>query len=321
MVVHRNAPLTPTGRLRLARCVVDDGWPVRRAAERFQVAHTTAARWAGRYRHDGEQAMDDRSSRPHRSPQRTSRAVEDEVLRLRDEHKIGPGRIAGRVPVAASTVHQVLRRHHRPILAACDRATGEPVRRYEHPRPGELVHVDVKKLGRIPEGGGHRVLGRAAGRGNQARACGGGYLFLHTALDDHSRLAYTETLADEKAATCAAFLRRAQAWFTGHGVTIERVLTDNAWSYRKNTWQQVCTDLGIARRFTRPWRPQTNGKVERYHRTLLDEWAYQQPYHSERERQRTFADWLDWYNFHRPHTAIHGAPPADRVPNLSGSHT
>ncbi|MBB3666300.1 transposase InsO family protein [Prauserella sediminis] len=294
---------------------------MRRAAERFQVAHTTAARWAGRYRHGGERATDDRSSRPRHSPQRTSRAVEEEVLRLRDEHKIGPLRIAGRVPVAASTVHQVLRRHHRPSLAACDRATGEPVRRYERHRPGELVHVDVKKLGRIPEGGGHRVLGRAAGRGNQARACGGGYLCLHTALDDHSRLAYTEALADEKAATCAAFLHRAQAWFTGHGVTIERVLTDNAWSYRKNTWQQACADLSIARRFTRPWRPQTNGKVERYHRTLLDEWAYQQPYHSENERQQAFDDWLDWYNFHRPHTAIRGAPPANRITNLPESHT
>ena len=320
-MIHRNAPLTPTGRLRLARCVVDDGWDVRRAAERFQVAHTTAARWAGRYRHGGEAAMVDRSSRPHHSPRRTSRAVEGEVLRQRDEHKIGPLRIAGRVPVAASTVHQVLRRHHRPRLAACDRATGEPVRRYERARPGELVHVDVKKLGRIPDGGGHRVHGRAVGRVNQARAGGRGYLFLHTALDDHSRLAYTETLPDEKAATCAEFLRRAHAWFAGHGVPLERVLTDNAWSYRKTTWRQTCHDLGIGRRFTRPWRPQTNGKVERFHRTMVDEWAYHQPYQSETERQVAFGDWLDWYNFHRPHTGIRGHAPADRVTNLSGSHT
>jgi transposase len=320
-VIHRNAPLTPTGRLRLARCVVDHGWNLRRAAERFQVAHTTAARWAGRYRDGGEQAMSDRSSRPHHSPRRTSRVVEGEILRLRDEHKIGPLRIAGRVPVAASTVHQVLRRHHRPRLAACDRATGEPVRRYERARPGELVHVDVKKLGRIPDGGGHRVLGRAAARANQTRDGGRGYLFLHTALDDHSRLAYTETLPDEKAATCAEFLRRAHAWFAGHGVRVERVLSDNAWSYRKNTWQQTCESLQIGRRFTRPWRPQTNGKVERFHRTLLDEWAYQQPYQSETERQAEFGDWLDWYNFHRPHTGIRGATPADRVTNLSGSHS
>jgi transposase InsO family protein len=320
-LVHRNAPLTPTGRLRLARCVVDDGWPLRRAAERFQVAHTTAARWAGRYRDGGAAAMTDRSSRPHDSPRRTPAAVEARILRLRDDHKIGPLRIASRVPVAASTVHQVLRRHDRPPLAACDRATGQPIRRYERAHPGELVHVDVKKLGRIPDGGGHRALGRADAQPHRTRTPGQGYLFLHTALDDHSRLAYTETLTDEKAATCAQFLRRAHAWFTNHNVHIQRVLTDNAWSYRKNTWRQTCQELNIHRRFTRPWRPQTNGKVERFHRTLLDEWAYHQPYPTETARQTAFTDWLDWYNFHRPHTGINGAAPADRVTNLSGSHS
>ncbi len=242
-------------------------------------------------------------------------------MRLRREHKIGPLRIATRVPVAASTVHQILRRHGLPPLAACDRATAEPIRRYERNRPGELVHVDVKKLGRIPDGGGHKVLGRAAGRTNQERAKGGGYLFLHTALDDHTRLAYTETLTDEKAATCAAFLRRAHAWFTARGITIERVLTDNAWAYTKHTWRNVCTQLGIQRRFTRAWRPQTNGKVERFHRTLLDEWAYHQPYPSETARQHAFPDWLDWYNYHRPHTGIGGNTPASRGTNLTRQHT
>jgi transposase InsO family protein len=269
--------------------------------------------------------MVDRSSRPHHSPARTPAAVEERIVRLRREHKIGPLRIAARVPVAVSTVHQVLRRHRMPALAACDRATGEPIRRsiarYERACPGELVHVDVKKLGRIPDGGGHKVLGRAAGRVNQQRTTGGGYLFLHTALDDHTRLAYTETLTDEKAATCAAFLRRAHAWFSTQGIVIERVLTDNTWAYTKHTWRDTCRELGVQRRFTRAWRPQTNGKVERFHRTLLDEWAYHQPYQSETERQHTFPDWLDWYNYHQPHTSLDGQPPASRGTNLTGQHT
>ncbi|MGW3464031.1 IS481 family transposase [Streptomyces olivaceoviridis] len=238
---HRNAPLTPTGRLRLARCVVDDGWPLRRAAERFQVSHTTAARWASRYRQLGEAGMQDRSSRPHRQPRRTPAAVEARVLRLRREHRIGPLRLAARAGIAASTAHRILVRHGLPPLAACDRATGEPVRRYERARPGELVHIDVKKLGRIPDGGGHKVLGRADGRRNKTST---GYTYLHTALDDHSPLAYTEDLPDEKAATCVGFLRRATAWFAQQGVAVERVLTDNAWAYTKNTCI-VCTTNAI----------------------------------------------------------------------------
>jgi transposase InsO family protein len=317
---HRNAPLTATGRLRLARCVVDDGWPLRRAAERFQVSHTTAARWAHRYRQWGAAGMQDRSSRPHCSPRQTPARIEAEVVRMRREHRIGPLRLAARTGITASTAHRILKRHGMPVLAATDRATGEPVRRYERSRPGELLHIDVKKLGRIPDGGGHKALGRAAGRKNQART-GRGYLYLHTALDDHSRLAYTEDLPDEKAATCAAFLRRATAWFQARSVTIERVLTDNAWAYTKNTWRDTCRDLGISPRWTRPWRPQTNGKVERFHRTLLDEWAYHQPYTSEAERQAAFPDWLDWYNYHRPHTGISGQTPASRVTNLSAQHT
>ncbi|MFF1675133.1 IS481 family transposase [Streptomyces sp. NPDC058256] len=317
---HRNAPLTPTGRLRLAHLVVDEDWPLRRAAERFQVSHTTAKRWADRYRRLGAAGMHDRSSRPHHQPRRTPADVEDQVVRLRREHRIGPVRLAARTGIAASTAHRILRRHGLPALAMLDRATGEPVRRYERSRPGELVHIDVKKLGRIPDGGGHKALGRAAGRKNQART-GRGYVYLHTALDDHSRLAYTETLPDERADTCAAFLTRATVWFAAHGVTVERVLTDNAWAYTKNTWRDTCHELGIAPRWTRPWRPQTNGKVERFHRTLLDEWAYHQPYTSEPQRQAASPDWLDWYNYHRPHTGISGQTPASRVTNLSGQHT
>jgi transposase InsO family protein len=202
-----------------------------------------------------------------------------------------------------------------------DRATGQPVRRYERSRPGELVHIAVKKLGRIPDGGGHKVLGRAAGRANQDRRGGTGHACLHTAPDDHSRLAHTEDPPDETAATCAAFLRRATAWFAAQGVTIERVLTDNAWACTKNTRRETCNDPGINPRWTRPRRPQTNGKVERFHRTLLDEWAHHRPYTSDSARQAAFPDWLDRYNHHRPHTGISGHTPASRVTNLSEQHT
>ncbi|GAA2249921.1 IS481 family transposase [Streptomyces ruber] len=317
---HGNAPLTPTGRLRLAWCVVEDGRPLRRAAERFQVSHTTAKRWADRYRLQGWAGMYDRSSRPHHSPRKTATAVEEQVVRMRQEHRIGPLRLAVRTGVAPSTAHRILREHGLPPLAALDRATGRPVRRYERTRPGELVHIDVKKLGRIPDGGGHRMRGRAAGQANRKRSTAG-YAYLHTALDDHSRLAYTEDLADETAPTCAAFLKRAAAWFAARGIVIERVLTDNAWAYSKNTWRQTCRQLGISPRWTRPWRPQTNGKVERFHRTLLEEWAYHQPYTSDTERQAAFPAWLDWYNYHRPHTGISGRTPASRVTNLSKQHT
>jgi transposase len=174
-VPHRNAPLTETGRLRLARCVVEDGWPVRRAAERFQVSHTTAARWATRYRQFGVAGMSDRSSRPHHQPRRTPAEAEERLIRLRLEHRIGPLRLAARIGIAPSTAHRILIRHGLPALALCDRATGEPVRRYERSRPGELLHIDVKKLGRIPDGGGHKSVGRAEGRRNRA---GAGYAYL-----------------------------------------------------------------------------------------------------------------------------------------------
>ncbi|WTQ56581.1 integrase core domain-containing protein [Streptomyces sp. NBC_00158] len=216
------------------------------------------------------------------------------LLRLRREHRIGPLRLAVRCHIAASTAHRILNRHGQPPLAALDRATGEPVRRYERARPGELVHIDVKKLGRIPDGGGHKTLGRAAGSPNKDRRNGAGYAYLHTALDDHTRLAYTEDLPDETAPTCAGFLARATAWFAS---------------------------LGISPRWTRPWRPQTNGKVERFHPTLLDEWAYHRPYTSDHERMEAFTDWLHWYNYHRPHTGIAGQTPASRGTNLSGQHT
>jgi transposase InsO family protein len=315
---HRNAPLTETGRLRLARCIVDDGWPLRRAAERFQVAVTTAARWASRYRRHGEAGMVDRSSRPHRSPHRTPTRRERRIIKVRVTRRWGPARIGYLLGIAPSTVHRVLTRYRLARLTHLDRATALPVRRYEHPAPGDLVHVDIKKLGNIPDGGGHKVLGRAGSRRDRKHAAG--YAYLHNAVDDHSRLAYTEIHSDERRETAAAFWTRAHTFFAAAGITISRVLTDNGACYRSHLWRDTLASAGIAHKRTRAYRPQTNGKVERFNRTLLEEWAYARPYRSETERRATLPGWLHTYNHHRAHTALGGHPPAHRVPNLTGQY-
>jgi transposase InsO family protein len=338
LAVHANALLTPKGRLALARCVVEEGWSLRRAAERFQVSVTTAARWADRYRERDTsrpplEAMTDRSSRPRRSPHRTPAKRERQVVHLRRKRGWGPARIAAKLGMPASTVNRVLRRRGLPPLAHVDLATRRELRRqvkrYERDKPGELVHVDIKKLGRIPDGGGHRIHGRPLGRRNsrlmrslpKTTASGLGYGYVHTALDDHSRLAYSEILADEQGPTAAAFWRRAVVWFAEHGITVERVLTDNGSCYRSRDWRDACIDLRTTHKRTRPYRPQTNGKVERYHRTLLVEWAYVRPYTSERARTAALRRWQHIYNHHRHHTALGGHPPISRVTNLPGRYT
>jgi transposase InsO family protein len=315
-VSHANALLTPRGRLQLARCVVEQGWPLRRAAERFQVSPTTAARWAGRYRQLGAAGMVDRSSRPQRSPRRTPTRTERRIIKVRVIRRWGPARIGFLLGLHPSTVHRVLARYGLARLAWLDRATGRVIRRYEHPAPGDLVHVDVKKVGRIPDGGGWRVHGRAARAG---RKRGQGYTFLHTALDDHSRLAYSELLADERQETAAAFWTRANAYFAHCGITVARVLTDNGNCYRSRAFAAALGD--VVHKRTRPYRPQTNGKVERFHRTLADEWAYAAAYDSDAARTAAYPDWLHSYNHHRGHTALGGRPPASRVTNLSGQNS
>ncbi|MFD7721790.1 IS481 family transposase [Streptomyces sp. NPDC059814] len=315
---HRNAPLTETGRLRLARCVVEDGWPLRRAAERFQVSPTTAQRWAARYREQGEAGMTDRSSRPLRSPRRTSTRTERRIIKIRVLRRWGPARIAYLLGLNPATVHRVLTRYKLARLTHLDRATGQVIRRYEHAAPGDLVHVDIKKLGNIPDGGGHKALGRQAGRKNRARA---GMSFLHNAVDDHSRLAYSEILADEKKETAVGFWQRAHAYFAGAGITVQRVLTDNGACYKSHLWHNSLATQGISHKRTRPYRPQTNGKVERFNRTLLEEWAYAKLYRTEAERRDAYPQWLHTYNHHRGHTALKGQPPASRVPNLTGQYT
>ena len=327
---HRNAPLSETGRLRLARCVVEDGWPLRRAAERFQVSVTTAARWAGRYRAAGSAGMADRSSRPHHSPARTPTRTERRIIKIRVLRRWGPARIGYLLGLHPSTVHRVLTRYRMARLRWLDRPTGQVIRRIESSRCGDLVHIDVKKLGKIPAGGGWRMLGRSAGRRNWRTDTSSGqrskhgdplhgHHFLHTALDGHSRLAYSELLSDERKETAAAFWRRANMWFSERGIDVRKVLTDNGSCYRSHAFKDALE--GIEHRRTRPYRPQTNGKVERFHRTLADEWAYARLYTSDTERCQEFPIWLHTYNHHRGHTALGGQPPASRVPNLSGQYS
>jgi transposase InsO family protein len=318
-VSHRNARLTVHGRRLLVERVCA-GRPVAHVAAEMGISRPTAYKWLARWRAEGEPGLVDRSSRPHTTPAKTTPAIEARVCQLRRDRKLGPARIGPILGLPPSTVHRVLTRHGLNRLAYLDRPTGEVIRRYERARPGELVHVDVKKLGRIPDGGGWRTRGRQATRADKQ---GVGFDYIHSAVDDHTRLAYSEVHPDEKAATCAAFLRRAAAFFATTGITrIERVLTDNAWSYRKSTlWKQALADLGATGKLTRAYRPQTNGKVERFNRTLLDEWAYQRPYASNAQRTAALADFLHTYNHHRSHTALGGQPPITRVNNAAGQYS
>jgi len=329
-VLHRNAALTPVQRLRLARKVVDEGWSVSAAAAFFRVSYPTAAKWARRYLELGVEGMADRSSRSHAHPNKTPQSVVKRIVHLRIKKRLGPVQIAGRLEMPASTVHAVLVRCRLNRLSHVDVKTGEPIRRYEHDRPGALIHVDVKKLGNIPDGGGWRIVGRAQGLKNRAATPGTGrskhrgvlmrHAFVHTVIDDHSRVAYAEIHDDETAATAIGVLQRAVSWFADHGVTVERVLSDNGSAYRSHAWRHACNDLGIRPKFTRPRRPQTNGKIERFHRTLADGWAYSRHYRSESARRAALPAWLHFYNQHRPHTAIGKAAPIARLNNAPGHY-
>ena len=312
-MVHRNARLTPAGRRILVERIEVEGWPVAVAAESMGVSRETAYRWLRRWRSEGAAGLEDRASRPRRSPNRTPLEVEDRICTLRTQHRWGPHRIAFALGMPRSTVERVLRRCGLSRLDAIDPPTRRVVRRYERDNPGELVHIDVKKLGRIPNGGGWRAHGR--GDPLTRRALGKlGYDFLHVAVDDHSRVVYVESLNDEKGDTCAGFLARAVAWFADHDVTVERVMTDNARNYRTSrVFQQALADAGIRHLLTRPYRPQTNGKAERFNQTLLNEWAYDQLYPSNQQRLDSLPTWLHDYNWHRLHTEVDG-PPATRLP-------
>lgn len=308
--------------MKLVQLVVDGGWAQARVAERLQVSRATVSKWVARYRAHGTAGLVDRSSRPHSSPNQCARRTERRIVALRFTRRWGPHRIGYHLRLPQSTVSKVLNRYRMPLLGHLDQNTGLPVRkpkpiRYEKNTPGELVHVDVKKLGRIPDGGGHRTLGRQAG--NRKKSAGVGHSFLHSAIDDHSRLVYSEILTDEKKETAAGFWRRANAFYATQNITVLRVMTDNGSCYRSHLFNDALGD--IAHKFTRPYRPQTNGKIERFHRTMADGWAYAHHYLSEAERREALAGWLHEYNHHRPHSAIGGKPPISRLTNVPGQYS
>ena len=318
--MHRNAPLTPEGRLRLCRRI-EDGWTVAGAAESMNVSRQTAHKWWRRYQESGLMGLEDRSSRPKHCPTKPPARVERRIVELRRRHRLGPTRLASRAGVPPSTLHRVLQRHGVSRLSDLDRTTGRVIRRIETSHPGELVHIDIKKQARIPKGGGWRVNGwegrKQGGKGGRPRP---GYAHIHSAVDAHSRIAYSEVHADETCITAIGFWRRARDFFESYGITVERVITDNGSCYRAKAFTNQLISAGIVHTRTRPFRPQTNGKVERYNRTLLNEWAYARPYRSEAARTRALDTWLHMYNHHRHHTAI-GGPPISRVNNLVGQNT
>ena len=331
---HANAALTPRARLKMARLIVDENWKVPRAAERYDVSWKTARKWADRYKAEGPAGMYDRSSRPHRQPNRTPVPVVRKIVHLRWKQRLGPVEIADRLNMQSSTVYAVLVRCRLNRLTHIDRATGEPIRRYEHDKPGDMLHMDVKKLGRVPDGGGWRYVGRQQGGKNRSATVGRtgkprnkwhnpliGRCYLHTVIDDHSRVAYVEAHDDETKETAAAVLRNAVAWFAERDVVVQRVLTDNGGCYRSHLWRDTCTELGITHKRTRPYRPQTNGKVERFHRTLVEGWAFKKFYNSESARLAALPGWVHQYNHHRPHSAIGKAAPITRLDNLAGHHS
>jgi transposase InsO family protein len=318
-VFHGSARLTVHGRLLIVQRH-QAGWKQAHIAAAMGVSRKCVKTWIDRYAAEGEAGLVTRSSRPHVIANKTSVEVEQRVLAARAEHRDGPDVLGPKVGVPARTVSRILRRHDRPYLRGCDPMTGEVIRaskrtavRYERQRPGELVHMDVKKLGRIPDGGGWRAHGLAATKAAKSKRAGAGYDYVHSLIDDHSRLAYSEVLPDEKGATCAAFLVRGLDYFTAHGITqVERLMTDNAYAYRYSL-RALCAERGIAQKFIKPHCPWQNGKVERLNRTLATEWAYRTPYSSNDERTAALAPWLQHYNTERRHSALGGHPPLSRL--------
>jgi transposase InsO family protein len=294
------------------------GWPKARIAEAMGVSRKCVHTWATRFETEGEAGLVDRSCRPHTMPNQTPRAVENQIVAWRRRHRCGPEEIGIKLGVSTRTVSRVLRRREVPYLRDCDPMTGALIRsskstavRYERVGPGELVHMDVKKLGRIPDGGGWRAYGRDTRPRKPKRSIG--YDYVHSLVDDYSRLAYSEILPDQKGPTCAAFLRRAAAYFRDHGIpTIECVMTDNAWAYRYSL-RPLCAEIGARQIFIKPHCPWQNGKVERLNRTLQTEWAYRHVFVSNTQRAAALAPWLEYYNTERRHSALDGLPPISRL--------
>ena len=319
---HRNARLNFLGRLLLVQRIRVEGWAVAHAAKAQGVSRQCAHRWVSRYDAEGEAGLYDRSSAPHVTPRRTPSEVEARVIELRRRERRGQDWLGPELGVPPRTVSRILRRHHIPRLCVCDPMTGEVIRaskttsvRYERSRPGELVHVDVKKIGKIPEGGGWKAHGRQIGKTSAQRKARIGYDYVHSMVDDHSRLAYSEILSDEKGVTCAGFIARAAGYFAEHGIArIEQVITDNHMSYKLSDHVRDTLDsMGAQHLFIQPYCPWQNGKVERYNRTIQVEWAYRQVFRDNATRAAALAPWVEYYNTRRRHTALGGLPPISRL--------
>jgi transposase InsO family protein len=314
-VLHRTAKLTPSGRRLLIHRILVEGWPPATAAEMVGVSRATAYKWLRRYRSEGVAGLEDRSPRPRRRPRALPEREVRRILLARRRLRVGPHRLGPLLGHPRSTVYAVLRRHGMSRLAHADRLTGVAVR-YVRERPGELLHVDVKRLGRVPPGGGHRILGDGARHHRPV-----GYDYLHVAIDDATRVAFVLPMRDERAATTAAFVRAALGYFADLGVRVERLMTDNAMTYTQSReLAALLAEHGIRHVRTRPRRPQTNGKAERFIGTLQREWAYARLYRSNDERLGSLPDWVDAYNRRRPHTALGGLVPMDALVNKLGGN-
>ena len=326
MKVHANAPLGPKGRLTMVLRVIEQRWSLAAAAEAAGVSERTCAKWVARYRAEGETGLLDRSSAPASIPHRTPDELVEVIALLRRLRMTG-AEIAFCLAMALSTVSAVLARIGLGKLSRLE--PPEPPNRYERRHPGELIHIDVKKLGRIQGGAGHRATGKRRGNPTKTNAAGQrqrqvGWEYVHVCVDDATRMAYVEVLADEKAPTAIAFLRRAIAFFGRHGVSVQRVMTDNGSAYRSAIHAFACRAMGLRHLRTRPYRPRTNGKAERFIRTLLAGWAYGAIYGSSRERTAALDGWLWTYNHRRPHGSLSHKPPIARLNelnNLPGSYT
>ena len=316
-MAHRTARLNVFGRELLVGRVLVEGWTVTTAARAQGISRATGYKWVRRFRDEGRAGLIDRSSRPRRSPRSTPAIEVERIVRARNELRWGPDRLGPYLGHPASTVAAVLRRTHMPRLADIDRPTGLPVRRYEVCHPGSLVHQDHKKLGRIPDGGGHRALGRAVAP--HSHRAGLGHDHFEVVIDDRSRRSVVVHVSDETGASAASALQTALAIFAAEGIEVERVMTDNGPAYRSNAYRAVLGDRRHSR--TRPYRPQTNGKAERFIGTLVREWAYSRTYRSNSERLDALPGFVDFYNRTRPHTALGGLSPLDVVNNVRGDHS
>ena len=305
MDIHKNARLTPHSRAEVARRVLEVGHSVSAVAEAFGVCQRTVRKWVKRFEQDGPEGLKDRSSRPHRLHNPTPPARVTQVEQLRRQRRSGQ-QIAAELGLSPATVSRILRRIGLSKLKALE--PPEPARRYERNRPGELIHIDIKKLGRFREIG-HRITGD---RTSQRSGRNKGWEFVHVAIDDHSRIAFTQILPDEKAVSAIAFLKAAVAYYKSLGITVQRVMTDNGSCYKAFAFKDACKALGLKHVRTRPYTPRTNGKAERFIQTALREWAYARPFLTSTHRAKDLPRWTHHYNWHRPHSAIKSKPPVSR---------